>query len=121
MLFKYILLVLVSFSISSANEADVLFVNVTCHKKNTTCDFAVTIKHDDTGWKHYANAFEVITPDKKVLGKRILHHPHVKEQPFTRSLLRVSIPKGVNKVVVRAHDLVHKYGGDEVIVDLQRD
>jgi hypothetical protein len=69
--------------------------------------FSVTLKHNDTGWKHYADAWEVVGPDGKVLGVRTLHHPHENEQPFTRGLSGVKIPAGINKVVIRAHDKVH--------------
>ncbi|NQY94191.1 MAG: hypothetical protein HRT43_08515 [Campylobacteraceae bacterium] len=103
---------------SFANEADVLNVKYSC-TPNRTCTFDVTIKHQDTGWKHYANAFEVLTPTKQVLSKRILRHPHVNEQPFTRSISGVRIPPNVNMVVIRAHDLVHKYGGRQYFVRLK--
>jgi len=43
----------------------------------------------------------------------VLHHPHEKEQPFTRSLSGVRVPAGVNMMIVRAHDKVHGHGGKE--------
>ncbi|WP_218044819.1 hypothetical protein [Kiloniella majae] len=73
--------------------------------------FNVTVRHDDTGWDHYANRWEIITEDETILATRVLHHPHENEQPFTRSLSGVDIPKGVKKVFIRAHDSVHGYGG----------
>ncbi|MEL0114373.1 MAG: hypothetical protein VW835_21805, partial [Rickettsiales bacterium] len=63
--------------------------------------------------KHYANKWDVVAPDGTVLGTRTLYHPHVEEQPFTRSLYGVRIPDGVTSVIVRAHDLEHGYGGNE--------
>jgi D-proline reductase (dithiol) PrdB len=69
--------------------------------------FSVTLKHGDTGWKHYADGWEVVGPGGKVLGVRTLHHPHVNEKPFTRGLSGVNIPGGIKKVHVRAHDKVH--------------
>ena len=80
--------------------------------------FDVTLSHPDTGWDHYADGWEVTTPDGKLLGARKLHHPHVAEQPFTRSLGRVSIPPGTDFIVVRARDSVHEYGGKEFRIDL---
>ena len=67
-----------------------------------TFDFNVTVRHADTGWDHYADRWDVLGPDGKVLGTRVLYHPHVNEQPFTRSQ-RVRIPPGVTAVSVRAH------------------
>lgn len=83
-----------------------------------TYRFDVTVAHADTGWDHYADAFEILAPNGEVLGIRKLLHPHVDEQPFTRSLPGVSIPDGVVEVVVRSHDSVHGYGGMMLEVDL---
>ncbi|MEZ4559951.1 MAG: hypothetical protein R2854_26500 [Caldilineaceae bacterium] len=49
---------------------------------------------------------------------RVLLHPHVNEQPFTRSLGNVVIPADVDTVVVRAHTLVAGYGPVTVTVPL---
>jgi len=64
--------------------------------------FDVTLRHPDTGWDHYADAWEVISPDGTVLGTRLLAHPHVDEQPFSRSLGGISVPDGVDIVQIRA-------------------
>jgi len=71
--------------------------------------FSVTLRHADTGWKHYADKWDVLAPDGTVLGTRVLIHPHVDEQPFTRSLSGVAAPGGVRDVTIRAHDKVHGY------------
>lgn len=63
----------------------------------------VTLRHPDTGWDHYADAWQVETPDGTVLGTRALLHPHETEQPFTRSLTGVIVPPGVTNLVIRAH------------------
>ena len=58
--------------------------------------FAVTLRHADQGWDHYADRWDVVSADgKTVYGERVLYHPHVTEQPFTRSLDGVAIPPGV--------------------------
>ena len=100
-----------------AGEADVLDATARCTVERM-CDFSVTVRHADSGWDHYANQWEVLAPDGSVLGTRLLLHPHENEQPFTRSLGRVSIPAGVRSVRIRAHDLVHGTGGAEVDVPL---
>jgi hypothetical protein len=41
------------------------------------------------------------------LGVRVLYHPHVHEQPFTRGLSGVEVPAGLKRVRIRAHDKVH--------------
>ena len=101
---------------AGAGEADVVGVEI--HRDGPgTYSFDVTVRHADTGWDHYADAWEVLTPDgKTVLATRTLLHPHESEQPFTRSLSGVKIPSGVTTVIVRAHDKVHGYGGAEMRV-----
>ncbi len=112
-----ILLLLFSVSQVFAGKADVVDVQIT-KIGETTYTFDVTITHKDTGWEHYANKWEVLGEKGEILGTRILHHPHVNEQPFTRSLSGVEIPQSIKKVTIRAHDSVHKYGGKSVIVTL---
>jgi len=41
---------------------------------------SVTLKHDDTGWDHYADDWRVVDEDGNVLGDRVLYHPHENEQ-----------------------------------------
>lgn len=92
-----------------AGEAAVEKVDV--HRDGKGWHFSVTLRHADTGWDHYADRWEILAPDGTVLATRVLLHPHVNEQPFTRSLGNVTIPEDVNEVIVRAHDNVHAYGG----------
>ena len=80
---------------------------------------SATVRHDDEGWDHYADAFDVLAPDGTVLGTRVLAHPHVNEQPFTRSLGGVEVPAGVTEIRLRAKDSVHGHGGSEVTVPLR--
>jgi hypothetical protein len=102
-----------------AGMADVLDVEADA-TGGGTWRFSVTVRHDDTGWDHYADQWQVLAPDGTVLGTRTLHHPHVDEQPFTRSLSGVSVPDDVDRVTVRARDSVHGHGGVTVTVDLDR-
>ena len=97
---------------AAAGEADVIAAEAT-DEGGGRYSFSATLKHADEGWKHYANAWEVVTPDGTVLGTRTLYHPHVDEQPFTRSLSGVAVPPGVREVIIRATDSVHGQGGRE--------
>ena len=112
-----VLVILGSHMAAFAGEADVLGVKASC-RADSRCSFSVTVKHDDDGWEHYANKWEILTPEGETIAVRKLAHPHDTEQPFTRSLDNVAIPGGVLEVRVRAHDLVHGYGGKEVTVRL---
>lgn len=115
-IFAYIMcgLVLVSSSSVLAGPADVIDAKVTKIEADVY-RFSVTVKHADEGWDHYADNWEVLDLQGNSLGSRILMHPHVNEQPFTRSMT-LSIPMHVKEVVIRAHDKVHGYGGAEVVV-----
>ena len=102
---------------ASAGEADVVGVRMV--ERGGTYSFSVTVRHADAGWEHYADKWEVVAPDGKVIDTRVLAHPHDSEQPFTRNLGGVRIPADLTKVRVRAHDKVHGYGGREMEVDMK--
>lgn len=101
-----------------AGEVDVLAVKFQ-KTDSGTYTFHVTLRHADEGWNHYVNRWEIVDMRGNVLATRTLYHPHVDEQPFTRSLYDVKIPVGVKTVLVRGHDLVHGYGGKSVRITLQ--
>lgn len=91
-----------------ANEVKIVKVKALCDE-NKICRFDVTLQHEDKGWEHFANKWEIYTPDNKLIATRTLFHPHVKEQPFTRSLAKVKIPTDLKTVIIKAHDNVHGY------------
>ena len=102
----------------NANEVEV--VDVKIHQlKDKAWTFAVTLKHDDKGWDHYANEWQVIGADNKIFGTRTLYHPHVNEQPFTRNLSGIKIPSTVKTVRVIAKDTVHGLSHQAVEINLQ--
>ncbi|MBO6578978.1 MAG: hypothetical protein JJ871_19095 [Thalassospira sp.] len=103
--------------LADAGEADVVAAKATKTGENTY-RFDVTVAHEDTGWDHYANVWQVIGPNGAIIGERVLAHPHVNEQPFTRSLSGVSIPTEITGVTLRAGDLVHAFGGAELTIEL---
>jgi len=83
-----------------------------------TWEVQVTLRHADTGWEHYADAWRVVTAAAKVLGTRTLLHPHVDEQPFTRGLGGLRIPDGIRQLWIEAHDKVHGWSPRRLDVDL---
>lgn len=83
-----------------------------------TYRFSVTIRHPDTGWDHYADGWRVLDMSGKELGIRVLLHPHETEQPFTRSLDGVVIPRGTKKVQIQARDLPGGWNKDTTVVKL---
>ncbi len=100
-----------------AGPADVIEAKAT--KSGDGWRFDVTVQHADEGWEHYADAWRVVGPDGTVYGTRTLYHPHVNEQPFTRSLSGVVVPDGIDTVTVESHDSVHGWGGAQVKVSLE--
>ncbi|MGV6848766.1 MAG: hypothetical protein ACWA5A_10340 [Marinibacterium sp.] len=93
--------------------------DVTAKSSGTTWTFYVTLRHPDTGWEHYADGWRVLDMDGNVLGMRVLYHPHVNEQPFTRSLSGVAIPDGTTQVQVQSRCLVDGWSDEPVVVDLK--
>ena len=96
--------------------ADVIGVTI----EGATAGFEVsaTVRSADTGWDKYADLWEVRSPNGTVLGQRVLAHPHVDEQPFTRSLGGVEIPDGVGEVTIVARDSVAGFCGAEYVVEV---
>lgn len=116
---KLIVIVLMSMAtidnLVHSGEVTIVDVEVSC---SNDCMFSVTLQHGDEGWEHYANQWDVMTLDGKLLKSRVLLHPHVHEQPFTRSLSGVRIPSGTKAVKIRAKDLKHGYSSQEYVVEL---
>ena len=108
----------------SMANANVEYVRAV-HNGENLWTFHVTVRHPDTGWDDYADGWDVVLPDGSVVlpdpnssFTRLLLHPHETEQPFTRSQNNILIPASITTVIVRAHDLVDGFGGQEVMVDL---
>ncbi len=81
--------------------------------------FSVTLRHGDTGWDDYADGWRVVTEDGEELGLRVLYHPHVEEQPFTRYLGGVAIPDGVETVYIEARTNADGWGAARFPVSLK--
>ncbi|TKB12399.1 hypothetical protein [Desulforhopalus sp. IMCC35007] len=115
----HLLLLLVLFLPASlyAGKADITDVKVT-KQSDGTFNFEVTVYHADEGWDHYADSWEIRDQNGNLLATRTLHHPHVAEQPFTRSLSHVKIPIDIKEVTLRAHDSVHLYGGKTMTITM---
>lgn len=82
--------------------------------------FNTSIRHNDQGWEHYADRWEVLDLEGNQLGYRTLGHPHDNEQPFTRSRCEIKIPSKITKVIVRAKCNKHGFGGKTFLVDLKK-
>ncbi len=108
---------LLAVATAHAGGADVVSVRVT-PGSDGKYDFSVTVKHADEGWEHYSNSWQVVGADGTVYGERVLLHPHVNEQPFTRSQSGIVIPDGITEVIVRAGDNQHGFSGVEKTVAL---
>lgn len=86
-------------------------VEATVERSGDSFVVTATVRSADTGWDRYADEWHVRTPDGDVLGTRVLTHPHVDEQPFTRSLTNVEIPASTSSVEIAARDSVVGYCG----------
>lgn len=101
-----------------AGEVAIKFVEF--ERQGLTWRVEVTVEHADTGWEHYANAWRIVNEQGDVFAERILHHPHVDEQPFARSQTGITIPAAERQLIIEARDNVHGWSADRVRVDLQQ-
>ena len=93
---------------AGGSGADVIRVSVSGSPGSYS--FSVTVRSPDNGCGQYADWWEVVTPEGKLLYRRVLLHSHVGEQPFTRS----GGPVGVQPdeiVIIRGQMNTRGYGG----------
>jgi hypothetical protein len=113
------LLALAAFNTAYANDVKILAADFQSNDGNRW-SVNVTLQHADTGWDHFADNWRVVDSQGNVLGDRVLYHPHVDEQPFTRGLSDVKVPEGITTVYIEAHDKVHGWTPNRLKVDLNK-
>lgn len=118
---SFLVVTLLAMMATNLSAGEVEIVAADLHEtSNGRWNVSVTLKHDDTGWEHYADNWQVVDESGKVLGDRVLFHPHVNEQPFTRSLGSVQIPEDTSVVYITAHDKKHGWTSNRLEVDLSK-
>lgn len=105
---------------SSIFASDVEIVNVVLTKHTGTWRADVTLKHADTGWKHYTDGWRLVDDKGSVITNRTLYHPHVNEQPFTRSKSDFQIPKDKKIIFVEAHDIDRGWSPNKLKIDMRK-
>jgi len=100
-----LVLALLTAPLATLADAPVVTQTVATETARGVWTFSVTIRHPDTGWDDYADGWAIEDAAGTELGFRLLVHPHVNEQPFSRSLGGVAIPADVKKVFIRPRDL----------------
>ena len=99
---------------------DAVIEDVSIRLSGGTWTFSVTLSHGDTGWDDYADGWRVVTEAGEILGTRTLFHPHVEEQPFTRSLSGVAIPDSIDQVFIEASTNTDGWGAARFPIALDR-
>ena len=99
---------LVAAQVAAADPPSINSVRVS--KEGGLYKFDVTISHNDTGWDHFSDAWRILDADGNQLAIRELIHPHVDEQPLTRSLSGVELPAGTTEVGIQARDTQSGWG-----------
>ncbi len=97
---RYLIPLLILSFPAHADPAEV--VGVEARSTSDGWRFDVTLAHGDTGWEDYADGWRVELADGTIVGERPLAHPHVDEQPFTRSTSGVAVPDGTEQIFIRA-------------------
>ena len=101
-----------------AMSDDASIESVSAKQAGDTWTFSVTLLHGDTGWDDYADGWRVVLEDGTEIGMRVLYHPHVDEQPFTRSQSGIKIPDGTKTVFVEARTNTDGWGAARYTVDV---
>lgn len=103
--------------VALADPPEIIDVHV--QKTGMVWSVQVELRHPDTGWDHYADGWEVLDSSGARLGYRELMHPHVEEQPFTRSLNGLVFPDGTREIFIRAKCSQHGWNDETVRVELE--
>ena len=82
--------------------------------------FKVSVCLGDQGWGYYASSWELVAPDRTVLGTGVLSNAHEQEQPFARYFSKVIILGGIAEATTRAIDFKHAGGGKKMTVKVPR-
>ncbi len=114
---KHLIFLLALPTVASADDAQIEAAEA--RVSGGSWSFSVTLRHADTGWDDYADGWRVVTEDGEELGLRVLYHPHVDEQPFTRSLGGVTIPESVETVYIEARTNTDGWGAARFPVSLK--
>ena len=113
-------ILVLSCTVSLVQAGQVEIVKTEFTQQGEAWNISTTLRHDDTGWDQYADAWRMVSEAGDVLGTRVLYHPHENEQPFTRSLAGVKISDDRHVVYVEAHCKVHGWSSQRLRVDLHR-
>ncbi len=117
--FRLALIFLAGLSVAGPTFADDAVIEAaTARASGGDWTVAVTLRHGDTGWDDYADGWRVVDGDGTVLGTRTLFHPHVTEQPFTRSLSGLAIPGATVRVFIEARTNADGWGKAQFALDL---
>ena len=100
-----------------ASEASVLDATVEAEPGGTYA-FTATVNHDDKGWTDYADRFDILTPEGKVIASRTIYSPHVGKMPVVRSIAHIDVPIGITQVIIQAHSSADGPGTRTVILKL---
>jgi len=119
-MFRSFLAVFLAAAASQAQADAPVVIDANAIRSGDHWTISVSLAHPDSGWDHYANEWDVLGPDNAVLGVRALTHPHVEEQPFTRSLYVGEIPAGIDHVMIRVKCTLDGYSPNLYRLDLQR-
>lgn len=101
---RYLIAMLLTAAPATAHDA--VIEHAEAEQSGAGWRFSVTLSHAEIGWDDYADGWRVESETGEVLGVRVLAHPHVNEQPFTRSLSGVVLPDGMVAVWIRARTSV---------------
>ncbi len=113
-------LIAIAFFVATNAFADEAAIeSVAIRSSGATWTFNVTLLHPDTGWDHYTNAWRIEDESGNILGQRDLAHPHVNEQPFTRSLSGVEIPDNLDVIYIRSRCNIDGWSEATKAIDLK--
>ena len=105
--------------ITTASDVQLLTAAI-IHQSQDEYLVSIKLQHEDTGWDHYADEWRIVDQQGTVLGTRVLLHPHVQEQLFTRALSNVKLDDKHTKIYIEAHDKQHGWAKEKLEIDFTK-
>jgi hypothetical protein len=111
-MFRIALTIALTLGAQAATADNPVVENVRTIQSGGLWTFDVTVSHPDQGWGHFTDAWRILDSSGNQIAIRELIHPHVDEQPLTRSLSGIPIPAGTTEVGIQARDTVDGWAKD---------
>lgn len=111
-----LLIALTTSIVAHADDVDVLMVKGM--ESNGVWKFDITVHHDDSSEDHHVDSVAIFTPDETLLGVSKIPMPSIGADHVTTQLSGVTVPDGVEYILIKGHCSSYGWTDDGIIIPL---